>query len=498
MVIGQTDHMDDVQLGGLDTQAAYDVIASRDSRFDGRLWFGVTSTGIYCRPVCPAQTPRQENVRYFAIPAAAVSAGFRACKRCRPDSAPGSRHWDHRQDLTAQALRMIADGVVDDGGISGLAAALHVSQRHIHRTLVAAVGVGPSALAQSRRAQTARLLLEQTDLAVSEIAFASGFSSLRQFNDIIKREFGSAPSALRKVSNPKLKAGDPLLVLRLRFRPPYDRQIVGQFLAARAIPQIETHQHDSGGWTHTRVISLNARPAVVSVSLQDDHVLVRSDNDVRDTAQLVRIVRRWLDLDADPNAINSVLGRDNILGPLTRRRPGMRVPTTVDPWETLLRAVVGQQVSVAGATTVLGRLVGAAHGTTTEGLTAFPSVTQLAALEVGDIARCGMPGARAQTISTIANDIASGELDLRSGDVAELSTQLLKVRGIGPWTVDYFRMRGLGDPDAFPETDLILKQNAQRSGLAANSRELLDRATAWRPWRAYAAHHLWNLGQEME
>ena len=495
MAIGHTPHMSEslTQPRELDAQAAYDVIASRDSRFDGRLWFGVTTTGIYCRPVCPAQTPRQENVRYFAVPAAAVSAGFRACKRCRPDSAPGSRHWDHRQDLTAQALKLIADGMVDDAGVSGLAAALHVSERHIHRMLVADVGVGPQALAQSRRAQTARLLLEQTDLTVSEIAFASGFSSLRQFNDVIKREFGSAPTSIRKVANPKLMAADPMLVLRLRFRPPYDRDLVGQFLAARAIPQVERHERDGDDWTHTRMIWLAARPAVVAVSVQDDHVLVRANNDVRDTAQLVRIIRRWLDLDADPNAINSVLGRDSILGPLTQMRPGMRVPTTVEPWETLLRAIVGQQVSVAGATTVLGRLVGAAHGTVHDDLVAFPTVTQVAALTVGDIASCGMPGARAQTISTIANQIAAGDVDLRNGDLEDLGKRLLKVRGIGPWTVDYFRMRGLGDPDAFPETDLILKQNAQRSGLVESSHKLLDRATAWRPWRAYAAHHLWNL-----
>ncbi len=481
---------------GLDAAALYQLLVSRDQRFDGRLWFGVTSTGIYCRPVCPAQKPRQENVRYFAVPAAAVSAGFRACKRCRPDSAPGSRHWDHRQDLTGRALRLIGDGLVDDSGVAGLAAALHVSERHLHRTLVADVGVGPLALAQSRRAQTARLLLEQTELPVSEIAFASGFSSLRQFNDVIKREFGGAPSTLRTSAVPHMKAADPRLVLRLKFRPPYDRDLVGQFLAARAIPGVEAHLGGPHGWTHSRTVRLSSGVSEINVGITDDHVVVRANNDIRDTGQLVRVIRRWLDLDADVETINNVLSRDARLAALVSRHPGMRVPTTVDPWETLLRAIVGQQVSVAGATTVLGRLVGRAHGSQPEGLSAFPTAAQVGALEVGDIAACGMPGARAQTIATLAQQVTDGELDLRDTEVNTICQQLRRIRGIGPWTVDYFRMRGLADPDAFPETDLVLKQNAQRVGLDPGPRALLDRASGWRPWRAYAAHHLWNLPKE--
>jgi len=481
---------------GLDGDAAYQVIVSRDRRFDGRLWFGVTSTGIYCRPVCPAQTPMQANVRFFAVPAAAVSAGFRACKRCRPDSSPGSRQWDYRRDLTAQALRLIADGVVDDAGVAGLAATLHVSERHVHRTLVAEVGAGPLQLAQSRRAQTARMLLEQTDLAVSEVAFAAGFRSLRQFNDVIKREFGAPPSGLRKPAGPALEAHDRLLVLRLRFRPPYDAQQVGQFLAARAIPGLEVHSNSESGWVHRRMIQLPSRPASIEVSVQSDHVLVRSDGDVRDTSQLVRKVQQWLDLNADPDSINDVLGRDEILRPLVKRRPGMRVPTTVEAWETLVRAVVGQQVSVSGATTVLGRLVAATRSSTDTELVAFPSPNQVAELGVDRVAQLGMPGARARTIVTVAQAVAEGQVDLRNPDTQALRAALLAMPGLGPWTVNYLNIRGLGDPDAFPETDLIIRQNASRLGLPDNARALAGYAQVWSPWRAYAAHHIWSLPKE--
>ncbi len=481
---------------GLDAGAAYDAIVSRDRRFDGRLWFGVTSTGIYCRPVCPAQTPLRANVRFFAVPAAAVSAGFRACKRCRPDSAPGSRHWNHRHDLTAQALRLIADGVVDDAGVAGLAATLHVSERHIHRTLVAEVGAGPLQLAQSRRAQTARMLLEQTDLPVSDVAFAAGFSSIRQFNDVMKREFGSPPSTLRRPTAPALDAADPILILRLRVRPPYDVDHVGEFLAARAISGLEVHTRTSTGWSHRRIIALPSRPAAVEVSVLDEHVVVRSDGDVRDSAQLVHKVQQWLDLNADPESINDVLSRDVVLRPLVESRPGMRVPTTVDPWETLIRAIVGQQVSVSGATTVLGRLVAATRPQDETGLAAFPCADAVAELGADRIAQLGMPGARARTIAGVAEAIASRNIDLRDPDTAAVRSSLLAMPGLGPWTVDYVRMRGLGDPDAFPETDLILKQNAKRLGLPDNARALANYSRVWSPWRAYAAHHIWSLPKE--
>jgi len=481
---------------GLDVEAAYQALSSRDRRFDGRIWFGVTSTGVYCRPVCPAQTPKSSNVRYFAAPAAAVSAGFRACKRCRPDSAPGSRHWDHSGDLAARALRLIADGAVDDGGVGALARTLHVSERHLHRTLVAEVGAGPLQLAVSRRAQTARLLIEQTDLSLAEIAFAAGFSSIRQFNDVMRREFGSPPSALRRAPITSIAAADPVLVLRLRLRPPYDADAVGEFLAARCVAGLETHERDDRSWTHRRVVPLGARAAVVEVRVADDHVVVRSDTDLRDTAALVRRVRGWLDLDADPDTVGAALGADLALRPLVAARPGLRVPTTVDPWETVVRAIVGQQVSVAGARTILGRIVTTFGVPVTGAFTAFPGADVLASADPAAIAALGMPGSRGRTVHAAALAVADGRVQLRGGDPGSVATSLLALPGIGPWTAAYVRLRGLADPDAFPDADLGLRHAAAALGLPTAPRALAERARAWSPWRSYAAQHLWTRPEE--
>ncbi len=481
---------------GLDVDAAYAALSARDRRFDGRIWFGVTSTGVYCRPVCPAQTPKAANVRFFASPAAAVSSGFRACRRCRPDSAPGSRHWDHRGDLTARALRLIADGAVDDGGVAGLARSLHVSERHLHRTLVAEVGAGPLHLAVSRRAQTARLLIEQTSLPLTEVAFAAGFSSIRQFNDVMRREFGLAPSALRRSPSAPLAAADPSLVLRLRLRPPYDSDAVGEFLAARAVDGLEEHETGRRGWTHRRVVPLPSRAAVVGVEVVGDHVVVRSDADLRDTAALVHRVRRWLDLDAEPSTIAAALSADPALASIVADRPGLRVPTTVDVWETVVRAIVGQQVSVAGARTLLGRVVRDLGSTDVGGLRAFPTADEVADAGPDRIAAIGMPGARARSLVAVASGVADGSIDLRSGDLDTVGEALLAVPGIGPWTVAYVRLRALGDPDVLPETDLGIRHGAAALGLPDAPRALADRARAWSPWRSYAAQHLWTRPEE--
>ncbi len=476
---------------GLDPDAAYAALAARDRRFDGRIWFGVTSTGVYCRPVCPAQTPKPQNVRFFAAPAAAVSAGFRACRRCRPDSAPGSRHWDHRGDLVGRALRLIADGAVDDGGVAGLARTLHVSERHLHRSLVAEVGAGPLQLAVSRRAQTAKLLVEQTDLSLAEIAFASGFSSVRQFNDVMRREFGVAPSGLRRTPSERIPAADPALVLRLRLRPPYDADAVGAFLSARSVVALEEHV-PGRRWTHRRVVPLPTRAAVTEVTVHADHVVVRSGADLRDTAALVRRVRRWLDLDADPATVDAALTGDPALAHLVDARPGLRVPTTVDPWETVVRAIVGQQVSVAAAGTLLGRLV-AAHGTEVageSGLRAFPRPAAIAGLDPAAIT--GMPASRARTLVAVAAAVADGSVALGSPDLDEVEAALLAIPGVGPWTTGYVRLRALGDPDAFPASDLGLRHAARALGLPDDARGLAARAAAWSPWRSYAAQHLWT------
>ncbi|MFN8145865.1 MAG: Ada metal-binding domain-containing protein [Candidatus Nanopelagicales bacterium] len=482
---------------GLDVDAAYQALAARDRRFDGRIWFGVTSTGVYCRPVCPAQTPKAANVRFFASPAAAVSSGFRACKRCRPDSAPGSRHWDHRGDLAARALRLIAEGAVDDGGVAGLARTLHVSERHVHRTLVAEVGAGPLQLAMSRRAQTAKLLVEQTSLPLTEVAFAAGFSSVRQFNDVMRKEFGVPPSQLRRSPESPVAAADPRLVLRLRLRLPYDAEAVGEFLSARAIGGLEEHVVDPRGWTHRRVVALGARTAVVDVRVVDDHVVVRADADVRATSLLVSRVRRWLDLDAEPAMVGAALASDPALAPLVAARPGLRVPTTVDPWETVVRAIVGQQVSVAGARTILGRIV-TAYGAPAGELVAFPTAAELAAADPGDVAALGMPGARARTVVAVAAAVADGSLDLLAGDPADVGAALEALPGVGPWTSAYVRLRALGDPDVLPATDLGIRHGARVVGLPEHPRALDEHARAWSPWRSYAAQHLWTAPTTLE
>ncbi|MFN8158069.1 MAG: Ada metal-binding domain-containing protein [Candidatus Nanopelagicales bacterium] len=476
---------------GLDVDAAYQALAARDRRFDGRIWFGVTSTGVYCRPVCPAQTPKAANVRFFASPAAAVSSGFRACKRCLPDSAPGSRHWDHRGDLAARALRLIAEGAVDDGGVAGLARTLHVSERHVHRTLVAEVGAGPLQLAMSRRAQTAKLLVEQTSLPLTEVAFAAGFSSVRQFNDVMRREFGVPPSQLRRSPESPVAAADPRLVLRLRLRPPYDADAVGEFLAARAVPGLEEHVVDRRGWTHRRVVPLATAAAVVEVRVVDDHVLVRADTDVRGTSLLVARVRRWLDLDAEPSMVDGALAADPALAPRVAARPGLRVPTTVDPWETVVRAIVGQQVSVAGARTILGRIV-AAYGAPVGDLVSFPTAHELSVVDPGEVAALGMPGARARTVVAVAEAVAAGAVDLRAGDPEEVGAALEALPGVGPWTSAYVRLRALGDPDVLPVTDLGIRHGARALGLPDAPRALAGRARPWSPWRSYAAQHLWT------
>ncbi len=469
-----------------DATTLYRAVSGRDPRFDGRFVFAVTSTGIYCRPSCPARTPRPENVRFYPVPAAAVAAGFRACRRCRPDAVPGSREWDHRGDLAARALRLVADGAVDDEGVAGLARRLAVSERHLHRTLVAELGVGPLALARTRRAQTARLLLEQTDLSVTDVAFAAGFASIRQFNDVMRQEFGEPPSALRRrgaLADRPAEAGP--LVLRLATRQPWDADATMRFLAARAIPGVE--EVDDGAYRRT----LRTAEGVGRVEARADsgrlavRLLLPSLPAVRPA---VAALRRLFDLDADPLAVDEALGADPVLAPLVQARPGLRVPGTVDGFELAVRAVVGQQVSVAGARTLLGRVVArcaggeAGEAAALEGPShAFPSPAVVAA---ADLSGLGLTGRRVDTLRRLAECVADGGLSLAPGaDLAQARDRLLALPGIGPWTADYVAMRALADPDAFPADDLVLRRVVT---------ELRADPDRWRPWRAYAAVHLWN------
>jgi AraC family transcriptional regulator of adaptative response / DNA-3-methyladenine glycosylase II len=462
----------------------YRAVQGRDRRFDGRFVTAVRTTGIYCRPSCPAQTPKRQNIRFYPRPAAAAAAGFRACKRCRPDAAPGSREWDVRADLAARALRGIESGVVDDDGVPGLARRLAVSERHLHRVLVTEIGVGPLALARTRRAQTARMLIEHTDLSLATVAFSAGFASVRQFNDVMRDEFGCPPGELRRSKKPPGEAVGTLTV-RLQHRSPYAAAPLLEWLAARAIEGVE--EVDETGYR--RVMG----SGVVELRPQPDagHVVARLDvDDVTAVAAVVARCRRLFDLDADPVAVDETLGGDPLLAPSVAAWPGLRVPGAVDGFELAVRAVLGQQVSVRAARTFAGRLVqqcgtplATSRGTLTH---AFPTADAVAH---ADLRGVGLTGSRERTLRALATEVAAGRLVLDPlADRDETRGRLLALPGVGPWTVEYVAMRALGDPDAFPDTDLVLRRALGRRGPAETD--------AWRPWRAYAAMHLWHRTTE--
>ncbi len=464
-----------------DQDSCYRVVQARDSRFDGVIYTAVLTTGIYCRPSCPSRLPLRMNVRFFGSAAAAVAAGFRACRRCRPDSLPGSRAWDHRGDLVARALRLIADGAVDEQGVAGLAARLSVSERHLHRSVVAEVGVGPLALARTRRAQTARLLIDQTALSMTEVAFASGFASIRQFNDVMRTEFGCSPSAFRRTNLLVDRSGGGL-VLRLVHREPYDAQTLFGFLAMRAVPGVES------GDVHglRRVVRTSHGLATVDLVPAGGHVTARiALPDLTDLGSLVARLRRLLDSDADPLAVAQALSQDRALAPLVASRPGLRVPGTVDGFELAVKAILGQQVSVAGARTLAGRLALALGEELSEPAgdlaRAFPTAEAVADASLDGL---GLTGGRSRALRALATAVADGSLVLDAGaDREEARQRLLALPGVGPWTAGYIAMRALGDPDGWPSNDLVLDR-----WTAANDAD----STHWRPWRAYAALHLWS------
>ena len=478
-----------------DADRCYRAVSSRDARFDGCFYVGVTSTGIYCRPSCPAVTPKRANVEFYPTSAAAQTAGFRACRRCRPDATPGSPEWDQRADLVGRAMRLIADGVVDREGVAGLADRLGYSERHVNRQLTDEVGAGPIALARAQRSQTARLLIETTDLTFADVAFASGFASIRQFNDTIRTVYARTPTDLRRARARTSVSTPGAITVRLAVRRPFDGLGLIAFLAARAVPGIE----EVAGSTYRRTLGMAHGTGTVELTPVDDHVqaTLRLD-DLRDLAATVARCRRLLDLDADPETVVEHLGDDPLIGPLVRATPGRRVPGATDGFELAVRAILGQQVSVAGARTLAGRLVvaagrplGAADGSLTH---VFPTAAALA--EAPDAA-FSVPVRRRDSLRRLSTAVAEGALDLEPGsDRDRTRVRLEALPGIGPWTASYVAMRALGDPDVFLPTDLGVRHALE--GLAAWSGP--DAAAAvserWSPWRSYALMHLWgSLGQ---
>ena len=473
----------------LDFEVCYRAVCSRDARFDGQFFTAVTSTGIYCRPICPAPTPKAEHVRFYG---SAAADGFRACRRCRPEASPGSPEWNIRADLVARALRLISEGIIDTEGVAGLAQRLAVSERHLHREVTTEVGVGPLVLARTRRAQTARLLIDETNLSLTEIAFASGFASLRQFNDTMRTAFGCPPSALRRRGRPENPGGGGLTV-RLQYRPPFEAEALLAFLAQRALPGVEEAEAGRYRWT----VALPRSTGVVELepnSAAKEMVVRMWLTDLRDISLLVQRCRHLLDLDTEPTTVVSHLSDDPLLAALVARRPGLRIPGTLNGFELAVRAILGQQVSVAGARTLAARLVqelgeplSRPVGTLTH---LFPSAERVVQ---ANLQALGLTTRRAAALHTLAERVATGAIVLdRGADRAQTISQLLAVPGIGPWTAAYIAMRALGDPDAFPATDLGLHHALKQGGYVLSSRDLAAHAEAWRPWRSYAVMHFWT------
>ncbi|WP_405718363.1 AlkA N-terminal domain-containing protein [Streptomyces sp. NBC_00046] len=477
-----------------DTERCVRAVHSKDARFDGWFFTAVLTTRIYCRPSCPAVPPKVENMTFYPSAAACQQAGFRACKRCRPDTSPGSPEWNARADSVARAMRLIRDGVVDREGVPGLAARLGYSARQIERQLLAELGAGPLALARAQRAQTARLLIETTGLPMAEVAFAAGFSSIRTFNGTVREVFALAPGELRSRA---ARSGRPpatpgVIALRLPYRAPLNPSNLFGHLVATAVPGVEEWRDGA----YRRTLVLRYGHGIVALTPHPDHIACRlSLTDPRDLTLAISRCRWLLDLDADPEAVDEQLRADPLLAPLVDKAPGRRVPRTVDGAEFAVRAVLGQQVSTAAARTHAARLVGA-HGLPVDdpegGLThLFPDPAALAGLDPEQLA---LPRSRRTTLTTLVAALADGTLRLGTDtDWERARTELTALPGFGPWTVEVIAMRALGDPDAFLPTDLGIRRAAEELGLPSTPAALTARAAAWRPWRAYAVQYLWTV-----
>lgn len=466
----------------------YAAIQSRDARFDGQFVTAVSSTGIYCRPSCPARTPKPANVTFYPTSAAAHEAGYRACKRCLPEAAPGSPDWDVRGDVAARAMRLIVDGVIEREGVPGLARRLGYSPRHLTRLLTTELGAGPLALSRAQRAQTARMLLVGTTMPASDVAFAAGFASVRQFNDTIREVFGLTPLELR-ARRPATGSAAGTIDLALPVRGPFDAAGLFAWMSARAVPGVE----EAADASFARTVRLASGPGSFEVRTDVGGGLrLRATlAALSDLAALVARVRRIFDLDADPLAVDAALSRHPELAPRVRAIPGIRVPGAADPHEMLIRAMVGQQISVAAARTALTALADALGDEVPgpPGLTRlFPTMAAIA--EHGAEVLRG-PGARIRSIVGAARALADGDLTLTiADDGAEQRRSLLALPGVGPWTADYVRMRVLGDPDVFLPADVAVRSGAQALGIP---REGLDAwAATLAPWRSYLCAHLWR------
>ena len=491
------EHTADVKNGAapaLDWDICYRALSTRDARFDGRFYTAVLSTGVYCRPICPARTPNPKSCVFYPSAAAAQAAGFRPCLRCRPELSPGVAGWRGTANTVSRAISLIAEGALDDGGdVETLAARLGVSARHVRRLFHRHVGASPVLVAQTQRVLFAKRLIVETGLAMSEVALASGFGSVRRFNAIVRATFGRSPSALRRRSTGATAAAG--ITLALTHTIPYDWPAILGFLAARAVPGIEAVRAGA----YERSIALDGACGMVTVrKAQDGRHLLATIRFPKVSAlpTIVDRLRRMFDLDAEVGVIGSHLARDAWLAPLVAERPGLRVPGAWDAFELATRAVLGQQVSVAAARTLAARLV-ALHGVPPscrkgecQEYRLFP---QPADLSRADLVELGLPRARAAALQALAVAVAKEPNVLAPpGSLEATAKKLSELPGIGPWTAQYIAMRALREPDAFPAADLGLRRAAALGAERPSAAELLARAEKWRPWRAYAALHLWT------
>lgn len=478
----------------LDPDACYRAFAARDARFDGRIFVGVRTTGVYCRPICPARTPKRENARFFATASAAQQAGFRPCLRCRPESSPDLGAWWGTSDTVSRALRLIGEGELDAEAVDALAQRLGVGERQLRRLFRQHVGASPIAVAQTRRVLFARQLIVETNMPMAEIALASGFASIRRFNATLRTLYGRPPRELRRSRTADQEqpaaAG---ITLMLPYAPPYDWDATLGFLAARAIAGVEVVE----GVCYRRTIRLDGAQGIVAVEPDERGLRARIRFPrVEALAGIVRRLRRVFDLGADPLAIGRHLSRDPMLAPLVARRPGLRVPGAWDAFELAVRAVLGQQIPVRAAVKLAARLV-AAYGDPLDeaapsGLThTFPMPARIAS---ADLRSLGMPSARAAALSSLAAAVVADRGLLSPMETLDAAIAKLRaLRGIGEWTAHYIAMRALREPDAFPAADIgLMRALAGPDGSRPSAADLMARGERWRPWRAYAAQHLWT------
>ena len=476
----------------LDLHTCYRALRARDARFDGRFFVAVSSTRIYCRPVCTVKPPKRENCRFYPSAAAAESAGYRPCLRCRPELAPGNASVDATTRVAQAAASLIEDRALEEGGLDAVAARLGITDRHLRRAFGAEFGVSPVEFAQTQRLLLAKRLLTDTALPVTEIAYASGFGSLRRFNALFKQRYRLQPSMLRR----RMRTQDgsstesDTLNFELSFRPPYDWPAVSAFLGARAIAGVEAVE--GGRYRRTVRVTADAKDHVgwieVGVSAKKPALRIAvSASLAHALPPVLSRVKALMDLACNPTEVSQALGE------LSKQNPGLRVPGAFDGFEVAMRAIVGQQVSVAAARTIVGRLA-AAFGDPIETPfaslgTVFPPAERIAQASQGSVARLGMPGSRARSLIAIARAVAEGDLVLApNADIDSTLERLRELPGVGEWTAQYIAMRALAWPDAFPHSDLGVMKALRET----DPRRVLERAEAWRPWRAYAVVHLWH------